>query len=111
MAGRRAVACYKYAWGATVPQNMAPIAVVEVAEPDPVPQDMPHWDVTYYSPGVEAPNNLARYVAYGYAVGEAIPAMLRKVAAWVVAWGTLSGEGKLDFSKTVNSHHLATLVF
>lgn len=69
---------------------------------------MPLWDVAYYTPGDKVPDNLARYAAWAYSVADTLPAWLRPVATWVaVLIGTLTGEGKLDFSKIENSQWVA----
>lgn len=110
MAGRRAVAAYKYTTGTEPPDGLAHIAVVEIPEGSTVPAHLAHWDVTYYDPSDDVPGWLARFAAWAYSWGDAIPGHLRQVATLVAAAiVTLFGDGKLDFSNDEDSHHIVTI--
>jgi hypothetical protein len=108
----KAAGAVKYTFGDTsIPGHLQPVAVIELADTDPVPPEVVQYDVTYYNSPDLIPASLKALAAHAYSLGQAIPAMLRKICAVVVALIPVPiTDGKsLKFNDITNSVHLVTV--
>lgn len=105
----REAGAVKYDFGASgIPDHLQKVAVIELTPGTAVPADVPEYDLTYYDAPNLIPPAVVALAAHAYSLGQAIPAMLRRICAFVAALVEMTTGDELFFDDTDNSAHIAT---